>query len=118
MKIIFKGAIKLLDYKLKIGLIPDVRDLGDFATRKGIFEPAKGVEIKNKTVSYIKENFEDDQTEFYDLEWLNERRAQKASPGIRGVYGQTPRKQKCRAFVALRSVSVFRESRGFKGKAV
>jgi len=72
MKIIFKGAIKMLDYKLKIGLIPDVRDLGDFATRKGIFEPAKGVEIKNKTVSYIKENFEDDQTEFYDLEWLNE----------------------------------------------
>lgn len=62
----------MLDYKLKIGLIPDVRDLGDFATRKGIFEPAKGVEIKNKTVSYIKENFEDDQTEFYDLEWLNE----------------------------------------------
>lgn len=60
----------MLDYKLKIGLIPDVRDLGDFATRKGIFEPAKGVEIKNKTVSYIKENFEDDQTEFYDLECL------------------------------------------------
>ena len=62
----------MLDYKLKIGLISDVRDLGDFATRKGIFEPAKGVEIKNKTVSYIKENFEDDQTEFCDLEWLNE----------------------------------------------
>lgn len=62
----------MLDYKLKIGLIPDVRDLGDFATRKGIFEPAKGVENKNKVVAYIKENFSDDITEFTDLEWLNE----------------------------------------------
>ena len=62
----------MLDYKLKIGLVPDVRDLGDFATRKGIFEPAKGVENKNKVVAYIKENFSDDITEFTDLEWLNE----------------------------------------------
>lgn len=62
----------MLDYRLKIGLIPDVRDLGDFATRKGIFEPAKGVERKNHIVSYIKERFSDDITEFTDLEWLNE----------------------------------------------
>ena len=34
----------MLDFKVKIGLVPDVRDLFDFATRKGIFEPAKGVE--------------------------------------------------------------------------
>lgn len=62
----------MLDYKLKIGLVPDVRDLGDFKTRKGIFEPAKGVDNKNKVISYIKENFTDDITEFCDLEWLNE----------------------------------------------
>ncbi len=62
----------MLDYKLKIGLIPDVRDLGDFATRKGIFEPAKGIERKNHIVSYIKEHFSDDITEFTDLEWLND----------------------------------------------
>jgi L-fucose isomerase-like protein len=62
----------MLDFKLKIGLVPDVRDLGDFKTRKGIFEPAKGVENKNKVVEYIKENFSDDNTEFCDLEWLNE----------------------------------------------
>ncbi|MBE7053137.1 MAG: fucose isomerase [Ruminococcaceae bacterium] len=62
----------MLDYRVKIGLIPDIRDLGDFATRKGIFEPAKGVENKNKVVKYIKENFTDDLTEFCDLEWLNE----------------------------------------------
>lgn len=62
----------MLDYKLKIGLIPDVRDLGDFKTRKGIFEPAKGVENKNRAIEYIRKNFEDDITEFCDLEWLNE----------------------------------------------
>ncbi len=61
----------MLDYKLKIGLIANIRDLGDFETRKGIFEPAKGVENKNKTVGYIKENFGDSQTVFCDLEWLN-----------------------------------------------
>ena len=62
----------MLDYKVKIGLIPDVRDLIDFATRKGIFEPAKGAENKDKAVKYIKENFADENTEFTDLEWLNE----------------------------------------------
>lgn len=62
----------MLNYKIKIGLIPDIRDLGDFATRKGIFEPAKGVDRKNDVVKYIKNNFTDEQTEFTDLEWLNE----------------------------------------------
>lgn len=62
----------MLDYKVKIGLIPDVRDLGDFATRKGIFEPAKGVLRKNEVVKYIKDNFSDENTAFTDLEWLNE----------------------------------------------
>lgn len=62
----------MLDYKVKIGLVPDVRDLFDFATRKGIFEPAKGVDNKNKVVKYIREHFADGITEFCDLEWLNE----------------------------------------------
>lgn len=67
-----KGRRKMLDFKLKIGLIPNVRDLFDFSTRKGIFEPAKGVENKNKVISHIKESFADEITEFTDLEWLNE----------------------------------------------
>lgn len=62
----------MLNYKVKIGLIPDVRNLGDFAVRKGIFEPAKGVERKNEVVKYIKSNFADEMTEFVDLEWLND----------------------------------------------
>ncbi len=61
----------MLDYKIKIGLVPDIRNLGDFATRKGIFEPAKGVERKNIVLDYIKNNFRDENTEYVDLEWLN-----------------------------------------------
>ena len=62
----------MLDYKIKNGLVPDVRNLGDFAVRKGIFEPAKGAERKNAVLKYIKENFEDENTRFADLEWLND----------------------------------------------
>ena len=46
----------MLDYKLKIGLFPERRDLADAKTRKGIFEPAKAVENKNSIVKYLKEN--------------------------------------------------------------
>ncbi len=62
----------MLNYKLKIGLVPDVRNLGDFATRKGIFEPAKGVANKDAVIPFLKETFADENTEFVDLEWLNE----------------------------------------------
>lgn len=62
----------MLDYKVKIGLVPDIRNLGDFATRKGIFEPAKGAERKNVVLKYIKDNFGDENTCFVDLEWLND----------------------------------------------
>jgi len=61
----------MLDYKLKIALVPIVRDLGDFETRKGIFEPQKGVDRKNEVVRYIKDNYTDGNTSFTDLEWLN-----------------------------------------------
>lgn len=62
----------MLDYKVKIGLIPERRQLADEATRKGIFEPAKAKENKDRAVKYIRENFSDENTEFVDLEWLND----------------------------------------------
>ncbi|MBE5040738.1 L-fucose/L-arabinose isomerase family protein [Ructibacterium gallinarum] len=62
----------MLNYKIKIGMVPVIRDLFDFSTRKGIFEPAKGAENKNRVRSYIQEHFRDDMTDFCDLEWLNE----------------------------------------------
>lgn len=62
----------MLDYKVKIGLIPLRRQVADEATRKGIFEPAKAKENKDKVIAYIKEHFADADTEFVDLEWLNE----------------------------------------------
>lgn len=62
----------MLDYGLKIGLVPIRRDLPDAKTRKGIFEPAKAEENRKKAVEYIKKNFTDEITEFVDLNWLNE----------------------------------------------
>ncbi len=62
----------MLNYQVKIGLVPEIRDLADLKTRKGIFEPAKGVQNKDKAVSFIKKNFGDEMTEFFDLDWLNE----------------------------------------------
>ena len=62
----------MLDYKLKIGLIPERRWLADAATRKGMFEPAYAVENKKHVISYIKSHFSDEITEFVDLDWLND----------------------------------------------
>ena len=62
----------MLDYKLKIGLVPMRRHLADAATRKGIFEPKKAWENKEKVLPYIKESFSDDKTEFTDLAFLND----------------------------------------------
>lgn len=64
--------MRMLNYKLKIGLVPERRYLADWRTRKGIFCPKYAVDNKNKIVSYIKEHFTDDDTQFLDLEWLND----------------------------------------------
>lgn len=61
----------MLNFKLKIGLVPQRRWLADEATRKGIFEPLKARENKDTVLSYIREHFSDCDTEFTDLEWLN-----------------------------------------------
>lgn len=61
----------MLNYKVKIGLIPLRRQLADEATRKGIFDPAKARENKDHIISYIKSNFSGRDTAFVDLEWLN-----------------------------------------------
>lgn len=62
----------MLDYSLKIGLLPIRRDLADAKTRKGIFEPAKAEDNKNHIIKYIRDNFTDEKTTFTDLEWLND----------------------------------------------
>ena len=62
----------MLDYKVKIGLVPERRWLADGYKRKGIFNPQKAVDNKNKIVKYITENFSDDKTEFVNLDFLND----------------------------------------------
>ena len=62
----------MLDFKLKIGLVPERRWIANAATRKGIFAPEYAIANKNHILKYLKENFTDTETEFVDLEWLNE----------------------------------------------
>ena len=62
----------MLNYQLKIGLVPDVRHVANFENRKGMFEPEKGVENKNHVIEYLKANFQDEKTQFCDFDWLNE----------------------------------------------
>lgn len=62
----------MLDYKVKIGLVPERRWIADGYKRKGIFNPQKAVDNKNKIVKYITDNFSDEETEFVDIEFLND----------------------------------------------
>lgn len=62
----------MCENKIKIGLVTERRWLADAATRKGIFQPLYAVENKDHIVKYIKANFADENTEFCDLEWLND----------------------------------------------
>ena len=62
----------MLDYKLKIGLLPVRRWIKEPPKRYGIFQSDYAVENKKKCVAYIKEHFTDEITEFVDIDFLNE----------------------------------------------
>ncbi|MBE6728616.1 MAG: hypothetical protein E7568_00090 [Ruminococcaceae bacterium] len=59
----------MLDYKVKIGLIPVRRDT---TPRKGIFNWEKAEERGKKNIKYIKEHFSDENVSFIDLEGITE----------------------------------------------
>ncbi|MEE0946766.1 MAG: hypothetical protein U0M42_08095 [Acutalibacteraceae bacterium] len=59
----------MLDYKVKIGLVPVRRDT---TPRKGIFNWGKAEERGRKNVKYIRENFENENVSFIDLEGIIE----------------------------------------------
>ena len=62
----------MLSYKLKIGLLPIRRWIKEPPKRIGIFQSDYAVENKRKIVPCIKEHYSDEQTEFVDIDWLNE----------------------------------------------
>lgn len=62
----------MLNYKLKIGVLPIRRNIKEPPKRIGIFQSDYAVENKNNALKYLYENYADEQTEFVDLEWLNE----------------------------------------------
>lgn len=61
----------MLNFKLKIGLVPERRFLPG-PRRTELFSQDVAFANKEKTVGYLKENFASDDVEFVDLEWLNE----------------------------------------------
>ena len=62
----------MLNYKLKIGLLPIRRYIKEPPKRIGIFQSDYAVDNKKECLKYIKENYTDSQTEFVDIDWLNE----------------------------------------------
>lgn len=61
----------MLDYRVNIGLVPERRFLPG-TKRNGIFNPDYAVANKEKAVKYIKEKFENQNTRFIDIDFLNE----------------------------------------------
>ncbi len=62
----------MLNYKLKIGLLPVRRWIKEPPKRIGIFQSDYAVENKKMAVNYLKENYTDEQTSFVDIDFLNE----------------------------------------------
>ena len=58
----------MLDYRVKIGLVPIRRDV---TPRPGIFNWEKAEERCASAVAYIEEHFSDEQVSFVDLEGIN-----------------------------------------------
>lgn len=61
----------MLNYKIKIGLVPGRRFLPG-PKRTGIFNPDYAVANKKKVIEYINKNYVDENTEFCNLDFLNE----------------------------------------------
>ena len=58
----------MLTYKLKIGLLPIRRNIKEPPKCIGIFQSDYAVENKNNAIKYIREHYEDSETQFVDLE--------------------------------------------------
>lgn len=61
-----------MNYKLKIGVLPIRRLIKEPPKRIGMFQSDYAIENKNALLKYLRANFTDEQTEFVDIEWLNE----------------------------------------------
>lgn len=62
----------MLNYHLKIGILPIRRKIAEPPKRIGMFQSDYAVDNKNQAIAYLREHFEDERTTFVDIEWLNE----------------------------------------------
>ena len=62
----------MLNYALKIGLLPIRRWIKEPPKRIGIFQSDYAVENKREIVAWVKEHYTDEITQFVDIDFLNE----------------------------------------------
>lgn len=62
----------MLNYKLKIGVVAIRRLIKEPPKRIGIFQSDYAVENKDKTLDFLRKNYQDENTEFVDIDWLND----------------------------------------------
>lgn len=67
----YRRLIQMLNYKVKIGLVPERRFLPG-PRRTELFSQDVAFQNKQKAVRFLKEKFALDDVEFVDLEWLND----------------------------------------------
>lgn len=62
----------MLNYNLKIGVLPLRRLIKEPPKRIGMFQSDYAIENKNAVLEYLQKNYANEQTQFVDIEWLNE----------------------------------------------
>ena len=62
----------MLNYKLKVGVLSIRRLIKEPPKRIGMFQSDYAIENKEMTLRYLRENYADADTEFVDIEFLNE----------------------------------------------
>ncbi len=62
----------MLNYNLKVGVLTIRRKIAEPPKRIGMFQSDYAVDNKNEALAYLRKNYEDAQTSFVDIEWLNE----------------------------------------------
>ena len=62
----------MIDYKLRVGVVAIRRLIKEPPKRIGLFQSDYAVDSKDATLKFLRENYQDENTEFFDINWLNE----------------------------------------------
>ena len=62
----------MIEYKLRVGVVAIRRLIKEPPKRIGLFQSDYAVDSKDATLKFLRENYQDENTEFFDINWLNE----------------------------------------------